>query len=107
MKHYNHPFRTDYTPHGFKKEKKLQPLFDVVGTIAVTAFFVWAMCFAGQSLDNQPSKALQDAAQAATADFSKSMADAKVCRAQAPGSLVRYTADGQLVCMPAFQANRF
>lgn len=105
MKHYNHPFRTDYTPNGFKKPRNTHPVMDLLGVIAMVAVITYLLGVYGPSLDERASLATQDAQRAARLEMHKSMADAKVCREQAPGSLIRYTADGQLVCVPVPQAD--
>jgi hypothetical protein len=80
-------------------------LTDLLIVICGAALLCWLLGVFGPSLDAKTSEwpqsqALIDAQRAAVSEFHKDMAAAKLCRQSHPGSLVRWTAAGELVCVP-------
>ena len=80
-------------------------LVDLLIVICGAALLCWLLGVFGPALDAHASEwpqsqALVDAQRAAVREFHKDMAAAKLCRETHGESLVRWTAAGELVCVP-------
>ena len=80
-------------------------LQDLIGVTVMVLVIVWLLGYYGPSLDRHASEwtesqALIDAQRAAVGAFKRDMAAAKLCRETHGESLVRWTAAGELVCVP-------
>jgi hypothetical protein len=80
-------------------------LVDLLIVICGAALLCWLLGVFGPALDAHASEwpasqALVDAQRAAVREFNKDMAAAKLCRETHGESLVRWTAAGELVCVP-------
>jgi hypothetical protein len=74
----------------------------VLMVLTVTGFLCWLLGVFGPSLDEHASesKSLRDAQAQAQRAFFHDVEAAKACRQLHGESLIRYTADGELVCVP-------
>ena len=82
-------------------------LQDFIGVTMMVIAIVWLLGYYGPSLDRHASEwhesqALIDAQRAAVREFHKDMAAAKLCRETHGESLVRWSAAGELVCVPRY-----
>lgn len=80
-------------------------LLDLAIVIALVALICCLLGVVGPALDArageyQESQSLVDAQRAAVLAFKKDMAAAKLCRETHGESLIRWTAGGELVCVP-------
>ena len=106
MKHYPHPFRTNYTPQGCDKRRfTVKRLIDVLSLIFTVCAFLYLLGIFGPNRDRQvsqyhESQSLIDAERAALSAFKRDMAAAKLCRQEHGEAGFTYTADGELVCIP-------
>lgn len=79
-------------------------LIDLAIVVVASALLCYLLGVFGPALDAHAgeyheSQALVDAQRVAVQSFKKDMAAAKLCRTTHPGSLIRWTADGELVCV--------
>lgn len=70
---------------------------DVLMVVTVAGFLCWLLGVFGPGLDTTPPTEEQTQAQR---EFKRDLAAAKLCRETVGESLIRYTAAGELVCVP-------